>query len=272
MPHQKERFEQLYEELQDTMGDFHRVHEQWQLRVFEAQLEKAKVQAEEKDGLFERFEKYANQAEGGLSAAVSLLQAWFEAMPHVKLRNPKDHRQLAETLNYQRVSRQELYDVYAAVLLLEKYDGTEGNVAPMDTTTDKRKALEKKPAQLNYFAPIKHLQNLLKEPWFKEVRKKDEYDEQWTDAFVSALMESEWKDTIAKEWAVKGERKKITQIKGYIVGLLKDAGVLKGSYNSIAEKIGITEESRTFSKYMSDGKKQPYADWVKDYVSGKKNQ
>jgi len=269
---QKERFEQLYEELQDTMGDFHRVHEQWQLRVFEAQLEKAKVQAEEKDGLFERFEKYANQAEGGLSAAVSLLQAWFEAMPHVKLRNPKDHRQLAETLNYQRVSRQELYDVYAAVLLLEKYDGTEGNVAPMDTNTDKRKALEKKPAQLNYFAPIKHLQNLLKEPWFKEVRKKDEYDEQWTDAFVSALMESEWKDTIAKEWAVKGERKKITQIKGYIVGLLKDAGVLKGSYNSIAEKIGITEESRTFSKYMSDGKKQPYADWVKDYVSGKKNQ
>lgn len=124
----------------------------------------------------------------------------------------------------------------------------------------------------NYFAPTKHLQELLKGAWFKEVRKRDEYDEQWTNEFVDALMESEWKDTIAKAWAVKGERKKITQIKGYIIGLLKDAGVLKGSYNSIAEKNGIIEESRTFSKYMSDGKKQPYTDWVKDYVSGKKNQ
>ena len=126
--------------------------------------------------------------------------------------------------------------------------------------------------QPNYFAPAKHLKELLKGAWFKEVRKRDEYDEQWTNEFVDALMESEWKDTIAKAWAVKGERKKITQIKGYIVGLLKDAGVLKGSYNSIAEKTGIIEESRTFSKYMSDGKKQPYADWVKNYVSGKKNQ
>ena len=118
---QKERFEQLYKELQNTMGDFHRVHEQWQWNVFEDQLEKAKVQAEAADGLFERFEKYASQIEGGMPEAVSLLQAWFEGMPHVKLRNPQDHLQLAETLNYQRVSRQELYDVYAAVLLLERY-------------------------------------------------------------------------------------------------------------------------------------------------------
>lgn len=126
--------------------------------------------------------------------------------------------------------------------------------------------------ELNFFAPKKNLQELLKAKWFAEVRSNPEFDVAWTDSFIDALMKSEWKDTIAKEWAVQGERKKITQIKGYIVGLLKDAGVLEGSYNSIAKEIGITKDYRTFSRYMSDGKTQPYADWVKDYVLGKENQ
>ena len=118
---QKERFEQLQKELKSTMGDFHRVHEQWQWKVFEAQLAKAKSQAKAADGLFERFEAYAKPLDGGISEALEELQDWFARMPHVKLRNPKDHHQLAETLNYQRVSRQELYEVYAALLLLEQH-------------------------------------------------------------------------------------------------------------------------------------------------------
>lgn len=122
--------------------------------------------------------------------------------------------------------------------------------------------------QLNYFAPTKHLQLLLRQDWFKDLRTSDEYDEQWTDAFVSALMETEWRDIIAEDWAVGGEREKKNMIKGYVLGLLKDAGVLKGSYNSIAIKVDIMEEYRTFSNYMGQGKKQPYSDWVRGYVTG----
>lgn len=118
---QKERLEQLRDELKATMGDFHRVHEQWQWKVFEAQLKGARVQAKAQDGLFERFDKYARKTKTGVWGAVSSLKKWFEGMPHVKLRNYQDHRQLAETLNYQRVSRLELYEVYAALLLLERY-------------------------------------------------------------------------------------------------------------------------------------------------------
>ena len=130
---------------------------------------------------------------------------------------------------------------------------------------------EVKPEEcINYFAPTKNLQELLKQDWFKELRTKDEYNETWTDAFIGALMESEWKHRIATDWAVQGGRKKITQIKGYIVGLLKDAGVLKGSYDSISNNLGITEDPRTFSRYMCNGKKQPYSEWIKDYVEGKK--
>ena len=121
--------------------------------------------------------------------------------------------------------------------------------------------------QLNYFAPTKNLQTLLKQNWFRELRTNDDYDAAWTDVFVEALMASEWKDGIANDWAIKGERKKTTQIKGFVVGLLKDNGVLKGSYDGIASKVGLTEQSRTFSRYMSQGKNQPYADWVKEYVA-----
>ena len=123
-------------------------------------------------------------------------------------------------------------------------------------------------APLNYFAPTKNLQELLRQPWFKVLRTDARFDQQWTDDFVSALMASEFKDGIAQDWAIQGKRRKVTQIKGYIVGLLSDAGVLKGSYDSIAARIGLTDDPRSFSRYMSQGKKQPFADWVSDYVSG----
>lgn len=119
----------------------------------------------------------------------------------------------------------------------------------------------------NLFAPQKHLQELLRQNWFRELRTNDDYDAAWTDTFVEALMASEWKDGIANDWAIKGERKKTTQIKGFVVGLLKDNGVLKGSYDGIASRVGLTEPSRTFSRYMSQGKNQPYADWVREYVT-----
>jgi len=118
--------------------------------------------------------------------------------------------------------------------------------------------------ELNYFAPTNSLKRLLKGSWFAEVRSKDDYDEEWTDKFIDALMQSEHRDQIALEWGKEG---KPLQIKGHIVGLLKDAGVLKGSYDNIAEKISLTDNFRTFSKYMGAGKKQPFADWVKCYVS-----
>ena len=123
--------------------------------------------------------------------------------------------------------------------------------------------------ELNYFAPTKILKEMLKEDWFEDVRCKDDYDEQWTDAFIETLMSSSWKDAIAADWSVNGKRNKRTQIKGYIVGLLTDAGVLKGSYDAIARKIDPTDETRRFSRYMSQGKKQPFAQWVMEYITVK---
>ncbi len=120
---------------------------------------------------------------------------------------------------------------------------------------------------LNYFAPGKNLKMLLSESWFKELRTDERYDTAWTEGFIDALMASEWRDEIARDWSVNGIRNKRNQIKGHVVGLLKDAQVLKGSYDSIAREAGVTDEARLFARYMSDGKKQRYADWVKDYIA-----
>lgn len=121
---------------------------------------------------------------------------------------------------------------------------------------------------LNYYAPTISLQSLLKQDWFKEVRTNEMYNGKWTDKFISDLMASQWKDDIARDWAVAGERGKKNEIKGYILGLLKDNGVIKGSFDKIADKVGIMKGTRSFSNYMSQGKKQPYSDWVKSYVTG----
>ena len=125
---------------------------------------------------------------------------------------------------------------------------------------------EEQEEELNLDAPMISLQQLLKQPWFAEVRSDERYDEAWTDAFVEALMWSEFGEGIAHEWNNGGKLDRCTQIKGYVIGLLKDAGVLKGSYDAIAEKVNLIDKPRTFSRYMSDGKKQPYALWVKEYV------
>ena len=127
--------------------------------------------------------------------------------------------------------------------------------------------------ELNYDAPKINLQQLLKRPWFAEARSDEKYDAAWTDAFMEALIGSEFGEGIARDWAVHGLRERKNQMRGYVVGLLKDAGVLKGSYRTIAAQVGIVvgEENKnnpykTFADYMCRGKRQPYAQWVKGYV------
>ena len=130
---QKQRVKQLHDQLNNITGDFHRAHEHPQHQVFERQLTQLRAQKE----LFEKFEKYASASKDGLSAAVERLRTWFEEMPHVQLRDPKDHESLAETLSYMGVSRRELYDVYAAVLLLEKYgNATDGKAEEVIKVTE----------------------------------------------------------------------------------------------------------------------------------------
>ena len=117
--------------------------------------------------------------------------------------------------------------------------------------------------QLNYFAPAKNLKALLAEEWFEIHRTDKRFDGQWTEALVNALMRSEHKDYIATEW---GKDKRQDFIRGCLLGLLKEGGVIKGSMDSIARSANVCDNYRTFSKYMGQCRQEPYADWVLEYV------
>lgn len=121
--------------------------------------------------------------------------------------------------------------------------------------------------QLNFFAPKKNLKVLLAEEWFGVLTTDEKcYNQQWKERFVDALMGSQWGEQIARDWAVGDKR---LTLKCMIIGCLKDAGALKGSYNQIAKLLDMDDENpATLAKYLGMGKKQPFAEWIADYVKG----
>ena len=139
----------------------------------------------------------------------------------------------------------------------------------------------------NDFAPRKILKELLREPWFKEMRTSEKYNEQWTDDFVNALMESEYKEFIITTWEKKRGKKDhenhygAQHIKCYILAFLKENKVLKPSFDSIArqwqehEKLNV--DYRTLSRYMSKAHLSTgepdldrLSDWIKSYIKNEK--
>ena len=147
---EKERLEQLRDELHETVGDFHRSHEHWQQRLFDQQLELLRKQAEGKEGLFAKYEKYKDNQPGIFES----LGRWFKGMPHIELRNHREHGVLAQRLNYIGVSRQELYEVYAAILLMEKYGekpaGSKATKLPKELDTPRAREAFEKAIKLKY--------------------------------------------------------------------------------------------------------------------------
>ena len=120
--------------------------------------------------------------------------------------------------------------------------------------------------QLNFFAPSKILKMLLCQEWFSMLTIDDKrYNQKWVHGFVDALMASEWREQIAGDWAVREKR---LMLQCMIIGALKDAGVIKGSYSAIAKLLDIDGENpATLAKYIGMGKKQPFAEWINNYVS-----
>ena len=114
------------------------------------------------------------------------------------------------------------------------------------------------------FAPYFHISKMLKQEWFKKLRVDAKYDDEWADRFAESLMRSEYGIDIAETW-----KENRCQIMGYLLGCLKNAGVIKAdaSNDRIASEAGIMDNWRTFGGYI--GKKsqeQPYSEWVVNNV------
>lgn len=150
---------------------------------------------------------------------------------------------------------------------MEKYDKPRLQGSPASPHNQERQRDD----SLNYFAPRKNLQMMLCEEWFDKVSTdKKMYTRAWRETLVLELMKSEHGDYIARKWSDKTQR---LQIKGHVVGALKEAGVLKGSDLAVAraylgkEEKDLSKEVKTFAKYMGDSRHEPYFEWVAEYVT-----
>lgn len=150
---------------------------------------------------------------------------------------------------------------------MEKYDKPRLQGSPASPHNQERQRDD----SLNYFAPRKNLQMMLCEEWFDKVSAdKKMYTRAWRETLVLELMKSEHGDYIARKWSDKTQR---LQIKGHVVGALKEAGVLKGSDLAVAraylgkEEKDLSKEVKTFAKYMGDSRHEPYFEWVAEYVT-----
>ena len=122
--------------------------------------------------------------------------------------------------------------------------------------------------ELNYFAPEKNLQVMLSEEWFDKVSTDTKkFTKAWRNQLMADLMSSEYRDEVAEAWAKRELR---LQVKGHVIGALRDAGVLKKSALSIARTFYNIEENtaevKTLAKYMGDSRKVYYTDWIIEYV------
>ena len=147
-----------------------------------------------------------------------------------------------------------------------------------EVKADKQKSNDKvdgvKDKKLNYKSPTIVLQRMLEGDWFdKNSTNKKLYNKEWRTKLVSDLMASSHGAYIATLWEHEDKR---ASIKAKLIGTLVGAGVLKSNRSAVARAfLGISDKTRdddekrevnTFGTYIGRGKKEPYADWVKDYV------
>ena len=89
-----------------------------------------------------------------------------------------------------------------------------------------------------------------------------DYNTAWLAGYMNALMESELREKLARDWAIPNKRDTIVCL---IIGALKEADVLKGSYSDMA-KLLDKKNARTLAKYVGQAKKHALAEWTKEYI------
>ena len=89
------------------------------------------------------------------------------------------------------------------------------------------------------------------------------YNMDWLVNYITDLMNSNFKDEIARDWAIVNKR---NTLKGIIIGALKEAKVFKGNNSSIAKLLN-SEDYKTLAKYMGKAKSHVIGEWTMDYVA-----
>ena len=123
------------------------------------------------------------------------------------------------------------------------------------------------PKSLNTFAPAKLIMETIASPQLLKQVSYAKYTRAWFEQFTQQLLASPHGTMIAEEWNAGG---KCIKIPAYVAGCLLKAGVYHGNMSSVARAIidcrPIGVKPSSYSTYIGEGKKQPYLEWVLEYV------
>ena len=218
-PELKQQLNELYERLKTVEADQTRTSDRPKLKLMETQLDKLKKLSEAEDGLFANFEYHIASSGNSVKDELTKLEMWFKSMPHLKMRNYQQHDALSECLSYQHVSRKELYEVYAAILLLNRY-ARESNTDIPDFTDIKE-----------YVSRVKHM---LAADWTEE-----KYENLWDCVLSMPTVKTKAKQ-IGKQQNTTFNRNLIAHI--LRVMLNKGVFAVETSNQSMAEALEGTKD------------------------------
>lgn len=125
-------------QVRDAVGDMHRSVEHWPEKVFVKHLETLRENENLSGYLYKKYcetfldcKDFSEADKNKIASEYDRLCGWMKGLKWSDLRNPRNLRAMGFRVNYLGLSRQELYDLYSVLLLIEKLESVyHGNRQP----------------------------------------------------------------------------------------------------------------------------------------------
>lgn len=115
--------------LREVVGDMHRSSDHWSERVFENHLNSLRNNKIACGHLYDKYcdayldkKPFSEADQRKMVVERTRLLSWLESMKWSELRNYKQIKEIGFRVNYLGLSRKEIYDLFAVILLIEKID------------------------------------------------------------------------------------------------------------------------------------------------------
>lgn len=122
-----EKISYIINKVREAVGDMHRTVEHWPERVFEDHLERLRKDESVNCHLYRKYcdtflsgKTFSEVDRTKIAEEHQRLYNWLKGMKWSELRNPQDLQTMGLKVNYLKLSRRELYDLYSVLLLIGK--------------------------------------------------------------------------------------------------------------------------------------------------------
>ncbi len=119
----------IYNNVKEASGDQHCSGDCSPERIFASHLDRLRADRQANGNLFDRFCKvyldgkpFDQADKARIMAEHERLSCWLKSLPWPELQNAADLQQMGRKVKYLRLSREEIYDLYSVLLLIEKLE------------------------------------------------------------------------------------------------------------------------------------------------------